>query len=327
MHNSGISSRRNRSLSWTEKASTPSLPIEVVIPNPNRTTSSAAHRTRSFDVHDPPTSAQRISRNRSNSADGLLNLYEEPTNQNSRRRRTSDRSEDRPPNKNGNDDSRIDRNYHSRPAFILYDEMKLQQSSASLDAAVELAASRLGVASPHSNHYCYQVQSNSTTTNSSSSRIRREERLREREVQRQQSFPFARSNTSMEAAPGTATRAYTPSMQCNPVSPIVLQNLPTIVVRSEDFYPEDVIANSSSHLERCMDALSIEDNGYASSGSLSIGLDALATYSCTICCEDIEVGTTAVRLPCAHLYHADCIVTWLSKFNTCPPFVALPCQR
>lgn len=39
---------------------------------------------------------------------------------------------------------------------------------------------------------------------------------------------------------------------------------------------------------------------------------------CTVCLDDIEAGTRVVTLPCAHLYHIDCIAAWLDKKNVCP---------
>jgi Ring finger domain len=320
MYNLNFSSRRNRSLTWTEKASTPSPRVVMIS---SRNTSAAAHHANSFNDLDPPTSARKPLRSRSNSVDGIgfLNSYDEPPLIVSSRR-TGERARDRSTNKSGGFcSSRNIRNFHYSPDLSLHDEMELQQSNASLDVAVEVAASRLGVAVPHANHYCYQVRSNPppTATNSrnSTSRSRREQRLWKRDVQRQQSIPIGRSSARSEPSSETPTRTYAPSIQCNPVSPMVLQHLPTIVVRYEDLNPDDVVANASSaRLDCSMDALSLEDN--ASTGSMSIGLDALTPYSCTICCEDIAIGTTAVRLPCAHLYHANCIVTWLSKFNTCP---------
>ena len=39
---------------------------------------------------------------------------------------------------------------------------------------------------------------------------------------------------------------------------------------------------------------------------------------CPVCQEELKVGTEAVKLPCLHLYHQDCILPWLQKRNTCP---------
>ncbi|TXG50448.1 hypothetical protein EZV62_022972 [Acer yangbiense] len=39
---------------------------------------------------------------------------------------------------------------------------------------------------------------------------------------------------------------------------------------------------------------------------------------CVICLEEISVGSEATRMPCSHVYHQDCIVTWLKQSNLCP---------
>ena len=39
---------------------------------------------------------------------------------------------------------------------------------------------------------------------------------------------------------------------------------------------------------------------------------------CTICLEDYVNGDNSIALPCIHIFHADCIKTWLKNQNTCP---------
>lgn len=39
---------------------------------------------------------------------------------------------------------------------------------------------------------------------------------------------------------------------------------------------------------------------------------------CCICIESLEVGQSALQLPCGHLYHKKCGVDWLLKHCTCP---------
>ncbi|KAH7550306.1 hypothetical protein ACOSP7_024447 [Xanthoceras sorbifolium] len=39
---------------------------------------------------------------------------------------------------------------------------------------------------------------------------------------------------------------------------------------------------------------------------------------CVICLEEISVGSEATRMPCSHVYHQDCIVSWLEQSNLCP---------
>lgn len=157
--------------------------------------------------------------------------------------------------------------HQSSPDFLLSTEHDVHQSSVSLDIAVDAAARRLGVAVPHSNYY--------------------------RQPPIDFRNPFHDQHERSSEAP-MHIPTYAPSIQCNPVSPLVLVNLPTIsVVRQQDLNPEDT-------------------------GKSQLDSSSTSLYTCSICCENIEIGSMAVRIPCSHLYHANCIATWLSKFNTCP---------
>ncbi|KNA23143.1 hypothetical protein SOVF_027410 [Spinacia oleracea] len=39
---------------------------------------------------------------------------------------------------------------------------------------------------------------------------------------------------------------------------------------------------------------------------------------CSICLEKIGEGVEVIRLPCAHIYHTDCITQWLQRTHFCP---------
>ncbi|KAK7315638.1 hypothetical protein VNO77_34204 [Canavalia gladiata] len=39
---------------------------------------------------------------------------------------------------------------------------------------------------------------------------------------------------------------------------------------------------------------------------------------CTVCLEDVEIGTEAKEMPCKHKFHGDCIISWLKLHGSCP---------
>ncbi|XP_018327573.1 E3 ubiquitin-protein ligase RNF181-like [Agrilus planipennis] len=39
---------------------------------------------------------------------------------------------------------------------------------------------------------------------------------------------------------------------------------------------------------------------------------------CPVCLKDYEKGSSAVKMPCDHLFHPECIKRWLTKTNSCP---------
>ena len=42
------------------------------------------------------------------------------------------------------------------------------------------------------------------------------------------------------------------------------------------------------------------------------------SFTCAICQEEMIATSDAVRLPCGHSYHEDCLTKWLTKQHTCP---------
>lgn len=43
-----------------------------------------------------------------------------------------------------------------------------------------------------------------------------------------------------------------------------------------------------------------------------------SSTECPVCKEDFSVGEEVKQLPCEHLFHPNCVVTWLKMHNTCP---------
>ncbi|KAK3010439.1 hypothetical protein RJ639_012200 [Escallonia herrerae] len=65
-----------------------------------------------------------------------------------------------------------------------------------------------------------------------------------------------------------------------------------------------------------------EGEAYGEVAALTVvqALDGnVAKGGCSIClASKFSVETVVAKLPCAHMFHRDCILPWLSKSNTCP---------
>lgn len=40
--------------------------------------------------------------------------------------------------------------------------------------------------------------------------------------------------------------------------------------------------------------------------------------NCVVCLEEVEVGKMGMVMPCEHVFHEDCILTWLKESHLCP---------
>ena len=47
-------------------------------------------------------------------------------------------------------------------------------------------------------------------------------------------------------------------------------------------------------------------------------LNLMSNEICTVCQQGFMIGQELSQLPCNHMYHKDCILTWLGHRNTCP---------
>ena len=43
-----------------------------------------------------------------------------------------------------------------------------------------------------------------------------------------------------------------------------------------------------------------------------------SVQSCVVCQEAFDAGASVCQLPCQHLFHADCVLSWLKLRNNCP---------
>ncbi|PON93656.1 43kDa postsynaptic protein [Trema orientale] len=49
-----------------------------------------------------------------------------------------------------------------------------------------------------------------------------------------------------------------------------------------------------------------------------VTFEGFGENNCVICLEEMLGGCEAVRLPCLHFYHEECILNWLKKSSLCP---------
>ncbi|KAG7310046.1 hypothetical protein JYU34_004578 [Plutella xylostella] len=42
------------------------------------------------------------------------------------------------------------------------------------------------------------------------------------------------------------------------------------------------------------------------------------TKDCPVCLKSFSAGEKAIEMPCKHMFHSPCILTWLEKTNSCP---------
>ncbi|TNV77905.1 hypothetical protein FGO68_gene1903 [Halteria grandinella] len=48
------------------------------------------------------------------------------------------------------------------------------------------------------------------------------------------------------------------------------------------------------------------------------GMDELQPPVCPICLDSIALDSLIYKTPCTHIYHKDCLDTWLTAHTVCP---------
>jgi E3 ubiquitin-protein ligase RNF115/126 len=67
---------------------------------------------------------------------------------------------------------------------------------------------------------------------------------------------------------------------------------------------------------RMLDKLRTSSRNTSVMATLRIASDPV--NECSICQEGFHAGEEVLKLPCRHLYHAECVTSWLQQHNTCP---------
>nr|CAB3464888.1 unnamed protein product [Digitaria exilis] len=74
-----------------------------------------------------------------------------------------------------------------------------------------------------------------------------------------------------------------------------------------------------------------DPNRYGTPPAKKEAVEALPTVtveevvSCSVCLDDLELGSEAKQMPCEHKFHSPCILPWLELHSSCP--VPKPCVR
>ncbi|KAJ0049429.1 hypothetical protein Pint_16453 [Pistacia integerrima] len=91
-----------------------------------------------------------------------------------------------------------------------------------------------------------------------------------------------------------------------------------IVEEADEFFSED----DEDEIEEFPDDMEVEPMIVPASKSAIGKLEMIKIEDesrlCVVCLEQILLGSQATRMPCGHLFHGDCILSWLSKSKRCP---------
>ncbi|KAK1421566.1 hypothetical protein QVD17_24005 [Tagetes erecta] len=105
----------------------------------------------------------------------------------------------------------------------------------------------------------------------------------------------------------------------------------TIVVHGVDSSQNNTFGSFGDYflgpgLEQLLQNLAENDpNRYGTPPAQKEAVEAMPTvtikensFQCSVCLEDIEIGTQAREMPCKHTFHGDCILPWLELHSSCP---------
>ena len=84
-----------------------------------------------------------------------------------------------------------------------------------------------------------------------------------------------------------------------PASKEVLTSLPEVTISEQT-----ILLRGTRHH-------GVDEFGYQIDQSKTI-------IECSVCKEELDVGDVAVDMPCSHLFHKQCILSWLEAHNNCP---------
>ncbi|CAH9079280.1 unnamed protein product [Cuscuta epithymum] len=82
----------------------------------------------------------------------------------------------------------------------------------------------------------------------------------------------------------------------------------------EEFFDDIISSNNNRSVPQAASRSSIESLPKVNISRKHVRSD----LHCPVCKDKFEMGTEVRKLPCDHLYHADCIIPWLQQRNSCP---------
>lgn len=108
-------------------------------------------------------------------------------------------------------------------------------------------------------------------------------------------------------------------------SPTLLQIASTLATLSSTTTPAERV-HLQTYLTSLLTRLSTNPSSSTGTPPTSTAfLQALPTISasstsgtCPVCTDDFHPSEHIARLPCAHLFHPDCVLPWLKRHSTCP---------